>query len=154
MANKGMKYGRRHFMALSATAALAGCSGIQLPAVPVKVDLSPELTELITDMNSIYKSVSSIALPASVSGWVEKIRAGVSAVASSKIVTDAKAGLVDISAAWEAIKPYIPASVSKIVAAVETVLPWALKIAGLVSMFARTRPTGMSLEQARAVLRS
>jgi hypothetical protein len=133
---------------------LAGCAGAKLPELPVSVTLPTELTTLISDTTAIYDSVKSLSLPTSVTSFIDRMKADVSAIASSKLLSETKTALSDFSSTWQQIKSFIPTTgtAGEIVTAVETVLPIALKVAGLVSMFARSRPTGMSVEQARAIL--
>lgn len=137
--------------------ALAACApGATLPALPVNVKIPDNLSTLIDDATSAYTKLSSISLPASVSGLLTKLKGAVSSIASSSTVELAKSYVADFSATWAQLKQFVPSTgtAGKIATAVETVLPVMLKVAGLVSMFAAERPTGMSVAQARALLRS
>lgn len=155
---------------------LAACQNGQLPALPVKVDVTTSggLATLLDTVNSIAsKAGSAVAvLPPSVRAtaisWLAKLQSAAGSINVAKTIVDAQPYVTGFQAAWAELQPILASvsgtpvvgssgattTVGKIVDAVETVLPIALKIAGLVAMFARSRPTGMSVAEAQAILHS
>lgn len=134
---------------LSGIGLLAGCSGI-----PVEVKLPDNLSQLIDDVNAIVTKLSSISLPIGTASWLDKMKAAAKAISQSKVLADVKGFVADFSTAWAELEPYIVKAAPKVVTAINTVLPIVLKVAGLVSMFAAQRPTGMTLAEARVLLHS
>ena len=140
---------------------IAGMAGLTachngLPALPVDVKLPTNLSTLIDDVNMITSKVSSLApsLPASAQSLLAKLKSTASSIANSSVVQTATGALNDFATTWNLLKPMIPSSGSTIVSAVETVLPEALQIAGLIGMFAARAPTGMTIMDAKRILRS
>lgn len=147
---------RRDLLLIGVSAiALAGC-----PDIPVKVELPPELTQLIGDVNGITGKLSSAGLPSSLNSLLKKAEGLASSIASSSSVKTAAGFVKDWAPIVEQLVGAIPQSqgtgtTATVVNAIITVLPEVIRVAGIVApLFLARRATGMSLAQARAVLRS
>lgn len=148
-------------ISLAAAAVLSGCGANgKLPELPVNVKLPPELTTLIGDANAAISKLKGIqgSLPASAQTLVDNaatIVADLSAASSADAAKASGANLTSVLGGLVAMVPKQSGKVGTIMTAIETWLPVAAKVAGIVvPMLLARRSTGMTVEQARAVLHS
>lgn len=148
---------RRNLLGMTAIGlGLAACQGASLPTLPVavKIDIPQELLDGIAAITKL-DGIQSL-LPASVVSFIDKGKEIVAAITGAVSLDGMKTAGASLVSVLEQVVKFLPSSgtIGTIATAIQTLLPLIGQAVGLVSMFAARRPTGMSVAQARMVLRT
>lgn len=137
---------------------LAACGGTSgtpsIPTIPIKIEIPEELKDALAAVAKL-DSLRSL-LPASVGVWIDRAKdlaeKIVNAVSSDNLMSLGG----QLVALLGSLTEYLPktGTTGTVVMAIETLLPLIGQAVGLRSRMAARRPTGMSVQQARAILRS
>lgn len=130
-------------------AAVAACNGQSMPALPISITLPPSLTQLINDVETLVlpKLETLTSAVPSITALVGEGETLLTQLKGSGLISDAASLIGVLGQAADLLPP----PYGTIAAAVTTVLQAGSTALGL--RMARMRPTGMTIDQARATLR-